>query len=96
MSWNDRKIFRLRTIHYTVFIFLLMAAAHPSQAQNKMQAQNKRLLTYYARDSKPGHVAYNASNIPYDELTHIVHVSLDLDPKGDGTLYVRPGLLGTC
>jgi chitinase len=95
MSWNDRKIFRLLIIPCTVFIFLLMAAAHPSQAQNKMQAQNKRLLAYYGRslDSKPGQVAYNAGNIPYDELTHIIHVSLGLDPRGDGTLYVRPGLL---
>ncbi len=89
MSCNDRKIFRLLTISCAVFIFLLMAAAHPSQAQNK------RLLAYYVRstDSKPGQMAYNASNIPYDELTHIIHVSLDLDPRADGTLYVRPGLL---
>ncbi len=88
MRWSDRNCFRLRRASCIIFMFLLlMAAGYP------LKAQNKRLLAYYSSHSRKGGFPYNASNIPYDELTHIDHAFLDLDPKRDGTLYVRPGLL---
>ncbi len=88
MSWGHREGFHLRTPGFAVsIVLLLMVAAYPAKAQNK------RLLAYYSSHSRKGGFTYNASNIPYDELTHIDHAFLDLDPKLDGSLYVRPGLL---
>jgi chitinase len=88
MSWGNGEAFRLRTASCVVStVLLLMITACP------LKAQNKRLLAYYSSHSRKGGFPYNASNIPYDELTHIDHAFLDLDPKDDGSLYVRPGLL---
>ena len=37
--------------------------------------------------------AYSPAKIPYRKLTHIAHAFLLLDPKGDGSLSVDPGLI---
>lgn len=88
IRWGHHKGFRLRTSGCVVLVaLLLMLTACP------LYAQNKRLLAYYSSHSGKGGFPYNASNIPYDELTHIDHAFLDLDPRDDGSLYVRPGLL---
>jgi chitinase len=88
MSWRDRNRFRLLAPHRAAFVALvLMLAPCP------LHSQNKRLLAYYSPSRKNNGFAYNASNIPYNELTIIDHAFLDLNPQADGSLYIRPGLL---
>ena len=77
MSWVHRKRFRLFVSGCTVPVaLLLILAAHP------LHAQNKRLLAYYTHSLKHKGFAYNANNIPYDELTHIDDAFLRSRPQG--------------
>ena len=88
VSWKERGRLRLRIAGCVVFAaFFLVFATFPAQAQNK------RLLAYYAPSLKKTGFAYNANNIPYNELTIIDDAFLDLNPRDDGSLYIRPGLL---
>jgi len=41
-----------------------------------LHASNARLLAYYEFSDKFNTPPYNASTIPYDQLTHIVHSNM--------------------
>jgi chitinase len=56
-------------------------------------AAERRLLAYYASRSGEGVPTYNATTIPYAQLTHIDHAFLRLAPAGDGSLAIGPNLL---
>jgi len=53
-----------------------------------LQAASHRVLAYYYYGDKTNTIPYNASTIPYHQLTHIVHANISPAPQGDGTLGV--------
>ncbi len=73
-------------------LFLILAVA-PT-----LHAANQRLLAYYYYGDKTSAIPYNASNIPYTQLTHIIHANISPAPQGDGTLgipttFLEPALI---
>jgi chitinase len=58
-----------------------------------LHAVNPRLLGYYEYSDRFGSPAYDASTIPYDQVTHIVHSNIAPAAAGDGTLAVPNGFL---
>lgn len=70
-------------------IFVLAIFLFPSAAS----AGPKRLLGYYPFWAQDGSPAYNASNIPYQKLTHIAHAFLLLDKKDIGNIVVADELI---
>jgi GH18 family chitinase len=58
-----------------------------------LHASNARLLAYYEFSDKFNTPPYNASTIPYDQLTHIVHSNIAPSSKLDGSLYIPYGFL---
>jgi chitinase len=74
-------------------LFALILALAPT-----LQAANHRLLAYYYYGDKTAAIPYNASNIPYTQLTHIIHANISPAPQGDGTLgvpttFLEPALI---
>jgi chitinase len=74
-------------------IFALILALAPT-----LHAANQRLLAYYYYGDKTSAIPYNASNIPYTQLTHIIHANISPAPQGDGTLgvpttFLEPALI---
>lgn len=67
---------------------LLFAATLPT-----LHAANPRLLAYYGYWDRWNTPTYDASNIPYNQLTHIVHDSIGPASAADGTLSIPPGFL---
>jgi chitinase len=53
-----------------------------------LHAATPRLLAYYYYGDSTNTIPYNASTIPYHQLTHIVHANISPAPQGDGTLGV--------
>ncbi len=53
-----------------------------------LHASNARLLAYYEYSDKFSVPPYDASTIPYNELTHIVHSNIAPSGKLDGSLYI--------
>ncbi len=53
-----------------------------------LHAANHRLLAYYYYGDKTSAIPYNASTIPYAQLTHIVHANISAAPQADGTLGI--------
>jgi len=51
-------------------------------------AANHRVLAYYYYGDKTNSIPYSAANIPYTQLTHIVHANISPAPQGDGSLGV--------
>jgi chitinase len=64
-------------------LFALILAVAPA-----LHAANHRLLAYYYYGDKTSAIPYNASTIPYSQLTHIVHANISPAPQGDGTLGI--------
>ena len=58
-----------------------------------IHAANPRLLAYYEYSDKFNTPPYNASRIPYSQLTHIVHSNIGPANKADGSLAVPQGFL---
>ncbi len=58
-----------------------------------LHAANPRLLAYYEFSDKFNVPPYNASTIPYEELTHIVHSNIAPSWKLDGSLFIPGGFL---
>jgi chitinase len=63
-----------------------------------LHAANHRLLAYYSYWDKTGVPPYNASTIPYHQLTHIVHANISPAPQADGSLgipttFLEPDLI---
>ena len=48
----------------------------------------KRLLAYYLYSDRNKVPSYNAKNIPYKKLTHIIHVALEVNVAGDGRVDI--------
>jgi chitinase len=60
-------------------------------------AANHRVLAYYYYGDKGNTLPYSAVNIPYKQLTHIIHANISPAPEGDGTLgvpttFLEPGV----
>jgi chitinase len=58
-----------------------------------LHAATPRLLAYYYYGDKTNSIPYDASNIPYSHLTHIVHANISPAPQGDGTLGIPTSFL---
>jgi chitinase len=58
-----------------------------------LHAANHRVLAYYQYSDKTNLIPYNASTIPYNQLTHIVHSNISPAPQGDGSLGVPTAFL---
>jgi len=58
-----------------------------------LHASGSRLLAYYEYTDKYNVPPYDASTIPYHQLTHIVHSNIAPANAGDGTLAVPPKFL---
>jgi len=63
-----------------------------------LHAANHRVLAYYYYGDKSNSIPYNASTIPYHQLTHIVHANISPAPQADGTLgvpttFLEPALI---
>src|SRR5579863_8843641 len=56
--------------------------------------QNRpRLLAYYFFGDQTATPKYDSSQIPYNKLTHLIHVALQAAPAGDGTIVISPGAI---
>ncbi len=75
----------LRTSFLALLFALVIAPA--------LHASNPRLLAYYGYWDKWSTPAYNASAIPYDQVTHIVHSNIAPAAAGDGSLAIPNGFL---
>jgi chitinase len=58
-----------------------------------VHASSPRLLAYYEFSDQWNNPPYNASNIPYHQLTHIVHSNIAPAWAADGTLFIPEGFL---
>ena len=71
----------------------LLAIVAPLLLSSLGEAQPpKRLVAYYRATDKQN-AAYSADNIPYDELTHIIHLAVSVSTKGDGSILVIKGAI---
>jgi chitinase len=77
----------------SALVFALSGFLLLTLTPSAMAAPPKRLLAYYTFWSKWNAPAYDASNIPYQRLTHIAHAFLLLDKKDIGNIVVPDGLL---
>lgn len=64
-----------------------LAAATPANAGQP------RLLAYYGYWDKDQTPAYTAAQIPYTELTHIIHDGVVVEPNGTGGIRIPKGFL---
>ena len=56
--------------------------------------QNRpRLLAYYFFNDQNATPKYDSSQIPYNKLTHLIHVALQAAPSGDGSIVISPGAI---
>ncbi len=69
---------------------LLLAAAGVSHAQAQSQ---KRILAYYLYKDQTQTPKYSAEQIPYKQLTHLIHVAVEVSAAGDGSIVISPGAL---
>src|SRR5208282_1443021 len=58
-----------------------------------LHASSPRLLAYYQYSDRGNVPSYDASNIPYHQLTHIVHSNIAPSWAADGTLFIPAGFL---
>ena len=75
-----------RIISFAILLSLLALAP-------ALHASSPRLLAYYEYSDQWNVPPYNASTIPYNQLTHIVHSNIAPAFAADGTLAVPPGFL---
>jgi chitinase len=75
----------LKTTLATLLLTLTLAPA--------LHAASPRLLAYYGYWDRWNVPTYDASKIPYRQLTHIVHSNIGPAWPGDGTLAIPPGFL---
>jgi chitinase len=64
---------------------LVNEQAHPENAVG-----HKRLVAYYFYQDQTRVPAYTARQIPFRELTHLIHVALVVGPSGDGAVEISP------
>jgi chitinase len=58
-----------------------------------LHAATHRVVAYYEWADKFNAIPYDASTIPYQQLTHIIHSNIAPAPQGDGSLGVPVGFL---
>jgi chitinase len=77
------------------FALILLGAACclNGQAPRDGTAGHKRLLAYYLYQDQTHTPSYSAKQIPFKKLTHLIHVALEVDPVGDGTIQISPRAL---
>ena len=68
-----------RRISFAALVLIMSSALH---------AQTPRLLAYYGYWDQWNVPPYTAANIPYQQLTHIVHANIGPSNKADGSLAV--------
>ena len=56
-------------------------------------ANGKRLLAYYEFSDQYNTPPYTAANIPYQQLTHVIHSNIAPGAKADGSLWIPEGFL---
>jgi chitinase len=71
---------------FAALLFVLMSAP-------VLHAASPRLLAYYEYSDQWNVPPYNASTIPYHELTHIIHSNILPAWAADGSLAIPPGFL---
>ena len=72
----------------------VMLTLQPLLLSSLAEAQPpKRLIAYYRATDKQNTPIYTADNIPYDELTHIIHVAVQVSTAGDGSISVLKGAI---
>jgi chitinase len=76
------------TLKTALAALLLALISAPS-----LHAASPRLLAYYGYYDRWNVPTYDASKIPYRQLTHIVHSNIGPAWPGDGTLAIPPGFL---
>jgi chitinase len=60
---------------------------------SSLHAATPRLLAYYGFYDQWNNPPYTAANIPYSQLTHIVHSNIAPASKADGSLWIPSGFL---
>src|ERR1700735_5418063 len=56
-------------------------------------ANGKRLLAYYEFSDQYNTPPYTAANIPYQQLTHVIHSNIAPGAKADGSVWIPEGFL---
>jgi chitinase len=79
------------TLTLKTFLLALVLAFTLTPALKAAEAP--RLLAYYEFSDRSNTPPYDASTIPYNELTHIVHSNIAPSVKADGSLFIPPGFL---
>jgi chitinase len=81
-----------KLLDFATLAFVVLAAVLPlsCRAQSAVTATHKRLLAYYLYQDQTRVPAYTANQIPYKQLTHLIHVALVVDPAGDGAIQISP------
>lgn len=77
-----------RTLKPSVAVLILAFALAPA-----LHAATPRLLAYYGYWDKWNIPPYTAANIPYSQLTHIVHANIGPSNNADGSLAVPADFL---
>jgi chitinase len=91
MLYNAMRFSTKQITGTAIAIMLLMVAplfsAHAQQTANPF---HKRLLAYYRNQDQINNPAYTAKEIPFEKLTHLIHVAITVDPSGNGEIKVSP------
>ena len=72
---------------------VLAVATATAVAAAPARAATARLVAYYGYWDQWNVPAYTSANIPFSELTHIIHDGLVVEPKGTGAIKVPKGFL---
>jgi chitinase len=82
-----------RTLAISVLAAFLGAMAAPAAARPGPASAQPRLLAYYGYWDQWNTPSYTSAQIPFNELTHIIHDGLVVESKGTGALKVPKGFL---
>lgn len=88
---NNPSILSANGKRLAVTLLAILQSLVPTSAAHAQPP--KRLVAYYRATDKQNTPQYNADNIPYTELTHIIHVAVQVDPSGDGTMQILKGAI---
>jgi chitinase len=83
-----------KAIKSVTLVLLALAAVGVTHAQTPTQpSSQKRMLAYYLYKDHSQNPKYSADQIPYKKLTHLIHVALEVNPSGDGSIVISPDAL---
>lgn len=90
MNWALSKLvflsMRKPSQRYVLFVMVLLAGLLP--AANTNAQSGKRLLAYYYFGDQSETPKYTAAQIPYTNLTHLIHVAVQPIKAADGEIEV--------